>query len=88
MKEDVAREGDKEKEVEWEIYRLRMERFMDEMKKRFLQKQEEGWGGWSDPAYMESMRERMKEKAKDPSRKDLVDIGNFALFLYFLKEPR
>ena len=76
-------------EREWRFYLTQLALLVEKMRVRFRQKLEDGWGGWTDPAYRENIRARMEAKAKNPGKKDLVDIANFALFLFTMpKEGR
>jgi hypothetical protein len=62
------------------------ESFTKEMNQRLTEKQSERWTGWDDSINYpsEEFRERIHQKlySKYSTKQDLVDIANYAMFLY------
>ena len=58
--------------------------FADRMKKKLLQKEDEGWSGWRRKVHSQDFEDRLIEHALCGIRGDSaqwVDVANFAAFL-------
>lgn len=68
--------------------------FSTQMNKRFYSKCKLGWTGWNSKTNYNDMANRMRLKAEavachadeENREKNLIDIANFALFLFTIKE--
>ena len=82
--------------TEKQKYRKALKPFLAEMKNRFDKKTDiDNWEGWDYESYYIRMASRMMDKAgivvygadKKNHDKHLIDIANFALFLYTIRNP-
>jgi len=72
--------------VELRKLELAVDQFAAAMKLQLLRKFTEGWAGWDNPEFVDSDAaiERLLECASrnGPPRKDMVNVANFAMFIW------
>jgi len=62
-----------------------VDEFAAAMKKRLNTKRKQGWGGWEDPELCDAEARFLRNAAQGvivKDKKSLVDVANFAMFLW------
>jgi hypothetical protein len=64
--------------------------FTREMVERMYKKYDDGFRGWNDPKFEEIILDKLRNKAELNllTQKDLIDIANFSMMLYYFQHKR
>ena len=60
--------------------------FAEEMKAKLIDKLTKGYSGWDDPEWSSEQIKKTLKEHLDKSNSDMVDVANFAMFLWNRQE--